>query len=282
MGLNKDFNSIYGYFVHVTTSLSGKGRSTAWFLFALVFWRVIANLLEPLKPLPRILVSVALSAAGGYMPLGEITFNINIGVWHLGRAVAMLPVYIVGQELPFDQINHSIPMGLARNALGAMLIFALYSLQNSEQGQTFMREIPFQGWSHLSGRLEQCDFLEVSLFFLRGMFRNLLESTKSLLVILMVCPQGQGRLQIWGRNSLQVYLLHRVPSELLMRIVGVDLYRASLHQVPYRLPYSIVPELALVCCFMLLACVLASTPVSFALGWILNPVWLETRALKSV
>eukprot|EP00413_Alexandrium_margalefii_P047406 CAMPEP_0204594820 /NCGR_PEP_ID=MMETSP0661-20131031/52301_1 /ASSEMBLY_ACC=CAM_ASM_000606 /TAXON_ID=109239 /ORGANISM="Alexandrium margalefi, Strain AMGDE01CS-322" /LENGTH=208 /DNA_ID=CAMNT_0051605261 /DNA_START=13 /DNA_END=639 /DNA_ORIENTATION=- len=179
-------------------------------------------------------------------------------------ALACFPVYAVGLTFPatvFDRLDLVLPWGLRSVVVGLGLLALLLALQLSPAGMSFVDDVPPFGWAHLMTSF--CGPKEVALLWIRGLFKNLLELTKGLIFIFCCCPRKRvPLLSHVGRHTIYPYMLHLYAREIWSDAVGG---RTGLLQRVFEV--SLLP--------VLVAVLLASAPVRWVFGPILEPLWLE-------
>lgn len=239
----------------------------SWYMYALVCWRVAGWALLSFKPAARAAASVLIMIMSGYI-IDTPGFIRNAGIY--------LPIFVAGQMFPTKEVMVRIPEVTAPLfAMGISLLVATACWEYSASGLSFLADIPFYSWGNFEGPPDgYCDFTAFSTFWLRGMFRNALEMSKGLVLILFLCPRADSFLSRMGQYSLYTYLLHPWCQQLVN--MGIKYYDWRPH--PNALS-SLSFQWACVFMAMGYACCmnifLTSFPVRTLFGPILEPVWLE-------
>jgi len=232
-----------------------------WYWFALVCWRIWGSVLAVLRPSARLIVALAFSALGGYAKLGQTwVYFSREGAFKMNMAVACFPIFVVGQLFPLERVLRRLPQTKSTAALGWLLLAVLFCAQESLQGRAFMAEMPSFGWAYLPKQF--CGTLEVSLYWVRGLFKNMLELTKGLAFLLLCCPRSKGLISALGRHSIYPYLLHPVALQ------GWTVVAEAVSPVlPLQCQLLLLP--------VALTVLLASWPVRLVFRVFLEPSWLE-------
>merc|ERR1712176_1033901 len=92
---------------------------------------------------------------------------------------------------------------MAAFCLGFALFACFWCFQTGQAGRTLMSSIPLFEWVGIPS----CGFSSDALFWLRGNFRNVLEMTKGMIFLILVCPRSRCFMTIYGQYSLYPYLL---------------------------------------------------------------------------
>merc|ERR1719163_502973 len=128
----------------------------------------------------------------------------------LRNALVYLPIFIAGQLFPLKEVMARMPsLTPAMLASGVALLALVGYWEFSASGLQILGEIPFYSWGATEGpRDGYCSFGAFATFWLRGVFRNALELSKGLVLILLCCPRQDSLMSTLGQYSLYAYLLH--------------------------------------------------------------------------
>merc|ERR1719464_1064291 len=149
-----------------------------------------------------------------------------------------------------------MPSSLLVKAVGGALLAVAFGLQTSAQGRVVMEAVPSFGWAGLP--TEFCSSEEVALYWIRGLFKNVLELSKGLIFLLLCCPRSGGPMARLGRHSIYPYLLHPIALEWCGPLLNVTPPACQLLVLP-----------------LAVTVLLASWPVRLVFGIFLEPRWLE-------
>merc|ERR1719409_1587396 len=100
---------------------------------------------------------------------------------------------------------------------GIALLLGIFFLEGPV-GRDFMKQMPMYDWS----TMPTCGPSSDTMFWMRGAFRTMLEITKGVIFLFLVCPRAKGFITPYGQSSLYPYLLQGLMSkecELLGTIV---------------------------------------------------------------
>lgn len=253
--------------------------SHEWFLFTLIAWQLSRFVLAPFSPAWRLTIAVAVAAVGGYITYTNFALNL---------ALVMLPCFVAGQLFPLTRVLSMVRWSQNTVALGFTLLGLILVVQYSSHGHQFLSQIPRYGWidpvstkynhwlpmSH--SPVDFCSPWEHALFWIRGLFRNILELSKGLIFIILICPRHKGPIADMGCRSLYPYLLQFFLVPHFFRAV-----RACDQEMIFA--GFVVPEVwrirlgwtAAFVFSLLTNVLLASHPVRAVCRFLLEPTWLE-------
>jgi len=265
--LHGDYGGKYQISVHTRIAANiFQGRtSDIWYLQALICWRVWAAMLRPFRPLVRVALSLLVSALGGYVYLGEVhqpwyagqLVGFPQGVFRLNNALALFPIFIVGETMPFEKL-------LFQGRLAAVLLVALWYVEFG-LGANFVLYMPVAGgWAHYITRF--CSESESALFWIRGLTVNMWYFTQGML-FLSICPRSHTLFTDGGSHSLYIYLLHK-PLQFHGGQWLVD--HLDYMPLPRAMKFVVVVFFAIIISFFLV-----SRPVRLIFNVILEPVWIR-------
>lgn len=240
----------------------------SWYMYALATWRVLGWALLTLKPATRAVVAVLIMIISGYM-IDTPGFLRNAGVY--------FPLFVAGQLFPLKEILARLPPTLDAGTLaaGVAMLSLIACWEFSTSGLNFLSEIPYYSWGAFEGPHDgYCSFGAYSTFWLRGAFRNMLELTKGLVLILFCCPRQDSTLSKLGQYSLYTYLLHPWFQEFMNEVLMMHSWRPhpTVHS-SMAFQWSCVAGSIFYAIFMNL--VLTSQPCTLIFKYILEPAWLE-------
>jgi len=239
----------------------------SWYMYALVCWRVAGWALLSFKPAFRFAVSVLIMMMSGYI-IDTPGFIRNAGVY--------LPIFVAGQLFPMKEVLSRTPQltpGLFACGIATLALVGCW--EYSASGLAFLGEIPFYSWGNIEGPPDgYCDFTSFSTFWLRGLFRNALELSKGLVLILFCCPRSDNVISKLGQYSLYTYLLHPWCQQLVN--MGVKYYDWRPHpNMQSSLSFQWACAVMAMCYAFCMNVVLTSVPVRTLFGPVLEPAWLE-------
>jgi len=246
-----------------------------WYIWALIWWQISRFVLAPCGPASRLGLSLAVSAIAGYLPVKILALN---------RAMVMLPVFVTGQLFPMERALRQIPLGLNSVIFGSLLAVAIFTLSSFSLGASsvgnIMDEIPACAWtgedfyeSHVFK--DPSIFTQTPFFWLRGLFRNLVELTKGVIFILLFCPRSDGRLAQMGSRTLYPYLLQF----LMITYVNCSSDTCASWYIAYTHHFRWLHLLAGSC--LITGC-LTLWPITAIFGVLLEPVWLDRAFIAIV
>lgn len=245
--------------LHFKTTYYCKLMPLEWYICGLIWWQMSRFVLAPCSPASRLGLSLAVSAIAGYLPGNILALN-----W----AMVMLPVFVAGQLFPMERALRQIPLGLNSVIAGSLLTVAIFMLSSFSLGASsdgnIMDGMPGFGWN---GEVPFWNYVH-PIFWLRGLFQNLVELTKCVTFILLFCPRSDGLLAQMGCRTLYPYLLQY----LLMTYVScssgtcASWYMAYTHH--FRWLHLFLGSCLITGCLTL-------WPITAIFGIFLEPVWLE-------
>lgn len=253
--------------LRAATNLTEASAGATWYMFALIVWKLCGWMLLSLRPELRILVALVVSALDGYMPLQA---------FKLGQAMSSFPVFLIGQLLPYDLVVQRAPWRPLTALWGALLLFMIFAVGFTYTGIHFLLDLPMWGWSGSTFQAQevQCGAAEAAFIWVRGLFRNVLELTKSCLFLFFVCPHGhKGFITDLGAYTIYPFFLHYTVAILEVRLVG---------QLSFPIPWGLTPAqrcaagwfLQIAIGFVVVA-LLSTRAVRILFGPVLQPKWLE-------
>jgi len=245
----------------ITKSLFYADAEAVWYLFAVIQWRIWACLLGSMHPVVQMTTALLFAAFGGYA---------DMRAFKLDEAVASFPLFVAGQLFPLQKTLQRLPRSARSITCGVVAFGLLFVFET--HGTAFMRGIPSWGWApDVKHGLESGVLSHPGawLFWVRGFFRNVLEFTKCLIFLLVLCPREWSLPSELGKHTLYPYLLH---------YTALGLCEPWWHRV-VTLEHStrgcLLWLLALVWLFTLNV-LLASWPVRYVFGPFYQPAWLES------
>jgi len=240
----------------------------SWYMYALVTWRVMGWALLSVKPVPRAAVSVLIMIMSGYL-VDSPGFLRNAGVY--------LPLFVAGQLFPLKEVMARLPasLGPATLAFGVAALCLIGCWEFSGSGLAFLGDIPYYSWGPLEGPPDgYCSFSAFSTFWLRGLFRNILELTKGLVLIFLCCPRQESLLSKLGQYSLYTYLLHPWLQDFMNEALQMHSWRP--HPTGHSsATFQWVCFVGSLLYALSMNMVLTSKPCRAVFGYLLEPAWLE-------
>jgi len=232
------------------------GAGLEWFLFSLIWWRIIGWMLMPLMPAARMGVAITLSLIAGYP---EETIITSIG----HHILAYLPVFVLGQLFPLEEVLGRVRSGPVAACLGSSLLLGFFLLEGGEAGRPFMAQIPMYDWNSMPS----CGAASDALFWVRGSFRTMLEMTKGLIFLIFVCPRGNSFITPYGQTSLYPYLLQGLMGQEVQLVQFVLFY--------FGKPPQLIGLIEVLANSFFINVVLGTWPCRKVFGILLEPTWLQ-------
>jgi hypothetical protein len=239
----------------------------SWYMYALVTWRVLGWALLSIRPVARMTVSVILMVISGYCIDSP---------GYLRNALVYLPIFTAGQLFPLKEVMARLPSVTPPMLIaGGSLLFLVGYWEFSTTGLHMLAEIPYYSWGPTEGPPDgYCSFGAFATYWLRGVFRNTLELSKGLVLILFCCPRQDSLLSRLGQYSLYAYLLHPwlqalMNDKLMMRTWRPHPTAHSSATFQYACLIGAVAHALAV------NLVLTSWPCRVLFRWIIEPTWLE-------
>merc|ERR1719401_1555251 len=239
----------------------------SWYMYALVCWRIAGWGLLSMKPMARCAASLMTMIMSGYI-IDSPGFLRNAGIY--------LPIFLAGQLFPLKDVMARMPVltpPMFIAGLAVLLFTARWEF--SKSGLSFLSDIPFYSWGHLEGPPDgYCSFGAFSTFWLRGLFRNALEVSKGLVLILLCCPRQDNMLSRLCQYSLYTYLLHPWCQDFVN--MGIKIYDWRPHPTAASsATFQWACVLGAIAYAFAMNVFLTSWPVRKVFGPILEPAWLE-------
>lgn len=243
-------------FALILTSLSNVYQKTnntvIWYLQALLIWKLLGFMFMTLRTPLRMGVAIVFGTAAGYF---------DLTAFHLDRAITYFPIFIFGQIFPLQAALTHTKWNHHSIAVGACILAAVYIF--TVVFDDFLASLDVAGWH----KRQYVGLREFRLYFWRGLFVNLFETSKGMIFLFMVVPRTENRFTKYGQQSLYAYLLHPFVLYLFERLPFIH------HNVPLvlELPFW---------CFLLafsfgIAIGMSSEPVRAVFKVFLEPAWLE-------
>jgi len=239
----------------------------SWYMYALVCWRVGGWGLMSMKPITRCVASLMIMIMSGYI-IDSPGFIRNAGIY--------LPIFVAGQLFPLKEVMSRIPEVTPTMFIaGVTLLLATARWEFSDTGLSFLNGIPFYSWGHTEGPPDgYCNFAAFSSFWLRGLFRNVLEVSKGLVLILLCCPRQENLLSRLGQYSLYTYLLHPWCQDFVNK--GIQIYDWRPHpNAKSSVEFQWACVFGAIVYAFAMNIFLTSWPVRTVFSPILEPAWLE-------
>eukprot|EP00927_Polykrikos_kofoidii_P077397 TRINITY_DN74336_c0_g1_i1.p1 TRINITY_DN74336_c0_g1~~TRINITY_DN74336_c0_g1_i1.p1 ORF type:complete len:465 (+),score=31.49 TRINITY_DN74336_c0_g1_i1:90-1484(+) len=254
-------------------------NSPNWILWGLIWWNVGGLLLWDLPPCFRVFVAILFCAAGGYSQSEFFSFSYSIST---------LPVFVFGQVFPWERAVSITRADWLQGLRGGFMLVLLCVPELVPVVRDFMEEIPQYSWYggdqfHWKyGPDSSCDLplgWTLSVWIRGAVFRNVLEVSKVLLLLLYVLPKGRHFTARLGRFWLYPLLLHRPLLDLSFR--WLEELKSRSDFVQKALGWGCLAMLCQVVFALALTAILSTWPVR-ALFWvIIEPTWLE-RGVRAI
>ena len=193
------FNTItmvYSYFAQGDSILLLSPYNSNWYLLAVIVWRLIADKIPRTKAAFAVIICAAIAV--GFF--GDVTNILSIA-----RIIAFFPFFIAGYFLPEDKLKEFLtqrkPSHYAKGVFLVIVSVFLALLAAVRFGLTTDRMMMFP-FTSPADILTRAVIFAISAFFILGMTLALPEKKIPLLTKM-------------GRNSLSIFLLHRIPTIII-------------------------------------------------------------------
>eukprot|EP00928_Gymnodinium_smaydae_P058310 TRINITY_DN41519_c0_g1_i1.p1 TRINITY_DN41519_c0_g1~~TRINITY_DN41519_c0_g1_i1.p1 ORF type:complete len:475 (+),score=30.82 TRINITY_DN41519_c0_g1_i1:60-1427(+) len=257
---------------------------TAWYLQALVIWRLLGFATWNVPGKTRFVIALAVSSFVGYIKLDEI----GLDLFSATHALHSWPVFVLGQVLPWQELIAAIKWTPRTSLLGRFLLLSMFAIEAwdtsharfidvmpaDQWGSNFQLEqwLDF-GWNEVSGPRYFCTYTSMSVFWFRGLFRHAWELTKGLILCFLCCPRTRTPYTKWGMNSLYPYLLQLFFLRLIEHVYP-DLWPAFL-KGHFNVWWGVAVSWTLYWAVMVaVVALLASWPIRPLVALVLEPEWL--------
>lgn len=178
-----------------------------WYLLALVWWHIIVYLTRHMNPKYVMITSILLAAVIGYQD--------SVGKFlSLSRMINFMPFFLLGFYMPKERFNQIVNHTKGQHILSAIFILsAVLIIPNGRAVQKWLG-VFFYGVSPYEKLLKLSDFyygiapltcilwMAVTMLLLFGLFA--------------LCPKKQTFLAKAGRNTLGIYVFHRLFKDFLI------------------------------------------------------------------
>ncbi len=202
-----------------------------WYLLALIYWRLLVLYIPPhilQKRYLIIIVSVCISLAAGFMPIGK-QFAIQ-------RSLAFLPFFIMGfyfAEFDIRKYINKIPEVLAVVTLGLFLVlFCLYGNCNIKQ----IISCTFPYWAENTAH---------TLFNFIGRFVYIVSAFLLGILVMRIIPSYK-LLARWGQMTLFIFIYHSFLVKILLDFSNAGLIPNGLFPI---MGYSFIITMGLILLF---------------------------------
>ena len=203
-----------------------------WYLMSLILWYIIIYLTQHMKPSYVLTASIVLSAVLDYQE--------EIGKFlSLSRTINFLPFFLLGFYMSREQfykiVNHKKLKGILP---GFFLLIMVLILKNGP----FIRK----NFGVLLYAVSSFDVLPEDYYGL-GPFLTLVwlfVATLMMFAVFILCPRKKSRLSELGKNTISIYVLHRLFKDIL--------FYASYYDHLSSNPYLAVGQVALMALFLVL------------------------------
>lgn len=271
LSLGSWYTSWNEYTLRIVSNITKAQAGATWYMFALIHWRIWGWMLQQLKPAWRLLLALVLAGVAGYT---------NLDSFKLVQAITSFPLYVAGQLFPYRYVMERFQWNFSTALVGFCVLLAMGAVGATEEGRSFLEDIPYWGWTASEIRWEPerdaCGQIESALVWVRGLFRTVWELCKTVVFLILVCPRSHlGLISDLGAQTLYPFLLHYTFVELENRFMHYSLREAQYGNVAWAGVW-----LAQFAAIFLLVTVLSSWPVRKIFQPLFEPSWLE-RLLTS-
>lgn len=225
------FYELFEYFLNGHFSTYTKNFSPywiMWYLFSLFFWRLLLLLFKNYSI--SIILSFAVAIIAGYFD--SIGYFLSIS-----RTIYFFPFFLAGHYIGLNLYKHKVIKKLPRFLPFIVLLAVLAFF-------VFYRDMHHQ-WLYGSFSYSRLG----NHSWLAGLKRFMLfcVSFSALISFLMIVPRKKIRISKYGKNSLQVYLLHGF-FVIALRKIG---FISAIGQLPVTLALLVLFFLSLILTFTL-------------------------------
>lgn len=238
-----------------------------WFLQSLVVWKLLNFALLwalPDRPGGRLASATMAACIGLYLPIPPY--------FHLGRAVATFPIFVLGTVTPLDKVCAVLPPYRAAAPAGAALLLGMLGLHMWPwYAWDLYRDTPawLDGQSRGAQAGRDCGPVQGLLFPVRYLAEMVMELAKGAVIMFLLTPRETCCLTEPGKHGLYSYLLHWPPLH----------WRSQLQPWlnPGLLPVGLQPVVWVVFFFesAVIVFYLTAWPTRMMLGPLVEPRWLE-------
>jgi hypothetical protein len=255
----------------ITKLVSGNAYSREWYLEALIIWRLLSFLFQDMKQHVAMIVSLGVSALGGYY---------SFGVMSMDEAVGFLPFFVAGLVMPCERWVELVPCNQTNKLFGVMFILLISTLEFCIESN--LGPLPdnhgtynwFWAQSEYVAAKEAANdgfHIPLATYGFRRLAKQELGLLQGLALLLTLVPRTRTLYSDVGRYALYPFLLH----ETVLRWDNQILQLLPMHiftSTPMHLVVFMIKGLWLVFASVLLS----SKVVRSVLGPLLAPrCWLE-------
>lgn len=261
----RGYGSVTDWGHRIISNLMYGTAGATWFLFALLFWRIWGWMLMAFRTPWRLPVAMTFWVVAGYG---------NMASFKLGQAFASFPLFAAGQLFPYDFVVQNLPMQAERVVLGVLCLLAALAAGGTELGQVVLGDLPSWGWAGdptLEADIAHCGAGEAGLIWMRGLFRNVMELSKTLIVVFFVCP----RQRLPGITDAGAHLLYPYLLQYAVLEIQNGVMKGSFHYLEVSAAAWVGIWAAQFTSTLLVVVCLGSPPVRFAFSALLEPRWVE-------
>lgn len=259
------YGSLSAYTDHILKNLTMANAGAMWYMFGLIAWRVWGWMLHPLRDGWKLTTALLFAMVCGYAHLDAFKMN---------QAIATFPFYVAGQIFPYDLVMERVQWTPSSCVIGALFFVAVFGWGATSAGGAFLDDVPWWSWNKPEdGWMEQrapCGGTEASFFWVRGMCRNAVEMTKTLVFVFLLIPRGRmGFISDLGSQTLYPYMLHYSVVRLQNRLINIP----EGFQAP-NFVWVLMWLAEFTFCFLVVSA-LSSAPVRKTFKVLFEPTWLE-------
>jgi len=167
-----------------------------WYLPALVLWRCLGWAFLPLLPGPRLVVSVAVMAWGGYHHLhGDLKW--------VNQALSLFPVFVMGQLFAGKQVRDRLPPhGAMSVVIGVCYLLVCLGIETGPQYDRWNVSYVYEE------KYKTNPDVEIPWLWIRGLAALSYRLSKALAVLYLIVPPQCCFMTQAGQGSLYTYVLH--------------------------------------------------------------------------
>jgi len=238
-----------------------------WYLPALVLWRCLGWAFLPLLPGPRLVVSVAVMAWGGYHHLhGDLKW--------VNQALSLFPVFVMGQLFAGKQVRDRLPPhGAMSVVIGVCYLLVCLGIETGPQYDRWNVSYVYEE------KYKTNPDVEIPWLWIRGLAALSYKLSKALAVLYLIVPPQCCFMTQAGQGSLYTYVLHwRIATVLPFRLVTIS-GPASLE--PHGFMFQLLLWFGALLYAVAVTLFTTSRPVRFLFWPIVEPSWLNSLTLDS-
>lgn len=182
-----------------------------WYLLSLASWYALVPLLKSLRPLPAVVISVCIAlAVGCSQELGSFLA--------IARTCVFLPFFVLGYYCTKNHLirirESKLPTLCAVLAIVFMIAYAFTDGACAPPRYLVYGRLPYRG-DTLTAMVDRLEYFAIAVVFS--------------LAVLRIVPSKKTMLSQWGKQTLAIYILHRL---VCMFLRGFGFYKLAIWEDP--------------------------------------------------